>query len=59
VSLAVWRRCGPGAAELLVVMVWLHVATWTMADEVMTDNTSPVDLVQVSPQTEAPSRDCR
>jgi patatin-related protein len=58
VDLEPWRVLFEGVdegtfprAELLVRMLWLHVVSWTMADEVMLENTSPVDLVQVSLQT--------
>lgn len=32
-------------------LLWLHVASWTAGDETITENTRPVDLVQVSAQT--------
>jgi patatin-related protein len=39
-------------AQLLSVLMDLHIVSWTVGDEYTTENTSPVDLVQISAQTE-------
>ncbi|MDQ3629313.1 MAG: patatin-like protein [Actinomycetota bacterium] len=33
-------------------LLWLHVVSWTTGDETVTENTRPVDLVQISAQTD-------
>ena len=43
-----------GRQALHARLLWLHVATWTVADESPTEASYPVDLVQVSLQTRHP-----
>ncbi|MEU4192019.1 patatin-like protein [Kribbella sp. NPDC026611] len=40
-----------GLDDVFQRLLWLHVATWTIADESPTEATLPIDLVQVSLRT--------
>jgi patatin-related protein len=40
--------------RVLTRLLWLHVAAWTLAEDSSTGSSHPVDLVQISLQTENP-----
>ena len=49
-----WRELlidSPDRATVYHRLLWLHVATWTIADESPTEASLPIDLIQVSLQT--------
>ncbi|HET6987406.1 MAG TPA: DUF3376 domain-containing protein, partial [Kribbella sp.] len=53
-GLRAWRSLFAGTEGLRTVfqrLLWLHIATWTIADESPTEASLPVDLVQVSLRT--------
>jgi patatin-related protein len=52
-----WRELLTGVTDRTTLynrLLWLHVATWTIADESPTEASLPIDLIQVSLQTANP-----
>jgi patatin-related protein len=51
-GLAAWRELFESVdGNVFHRLLWLHVATWTIADESPTEASLPIDLVQISLQT--------